>query len=212
MRGSCVLFALTVALLAAAHVDAQDEPPRIGPFVVDAHGTVPLFKTDAGIAASRGLSASELPGAGLGVNVAIHVYPLKWKAVTFGLGGELTLARAHQSPADPQAFSAVTETYKTVNAQLSLNFGTGNGWSYLSGGIGPAWWKIVPDGQPEGPADQDRLREVNYGGGARWFAKPHLAFSVDARWHQVDPGFAHGIFPASPRTTFLIVGAGVSIK
>jgi len=207
-----VVCALSIALVSASRVAAQDEPPRIGLFVVDALGTVPLFQTDGAIAQSRGLSATEMPGAGLGVNVGLHLYPLKWKAVTFGLGGQLTLGRSHQSPADPQSFRAVTETFKATTAQLSLNFGTGNGWSYLSGGLGPVWWKIVPDGQPEGPADQDRLREVNYGVGARWFAKPHLAFSVDVRWHQVDPGFAHGDFPPTPRTTFLILGAGVSIK
>jgi hypothetical protein len=99
-----------------------------------------------------------------------------------------------------------TETFKTFAPQLSLNFGTGHGWSYLSGGIGASIWSIVPDGQEPRPVDTDRIRTVNYGGGARWFAKPHLAFSFDVRFYQIDP------YVDSPRTTLLVIGAGISVK
>jgi hypothetical protein len=56
------------------------------------------------------------------------------------------------------------------------------------------------------------LKTINYGGGARWFAKKHLAFSFDVRFHAINPGTASGGFPPSPRTTFLVIGAGVSVK
>jgi hypothetical protein len=156
--------------------------------------------------------SSQLPGVGLGLDAGAHVYLLRWKAVTLGLGGQLTFARAHEAPPAALELHPVTERFTTISPQLSLNFGDGDGWSYLSGGIGPSWWSIVPDGGAKTPADADRLRAVNYGGGARWFTKPHLAFAFDVRFYQIDPGFAHGVLPASPRTTFLIMGAGVSVR
>jgi hypothetical protein len=106
----------------------------------------------------------------------------------------------------------VTETFTSFTPQLSLNFGTGHGWSYLSGGIGPARWSIVPDGAEPSPADEEQLRAINYGGGARWFARPRLAFTVDFRFHQIDPGTPVLGRAGSPRLTFIAIGAGVSLK
>jgi hypothetical protein len=146
------------------------------------------------------------------MDAGAHFYVFKWKAVTFGLGGQVTLARAHASPAEDTGLRPVTERFASITPQLSLNFGSGNGWSYLSAGIGGAKWKIVPDGAEEGPADQERLRTVNYGGGARWFIKHHLAFNVDVRFHQIDPGTPTLVYPGSPRTTFMIFSGGISVK
>ena len=36
-------------------------------------------------------------------------------------------------------------------------------------------------------ADQQRVETINYGGGARWFIKPRLAFSIDVRFYAVSP-------------------------
>jgi len=207
------MLAIAIALAFAPRAIAQDEPPpRIGLFVVDVRGTVPLFKTDAAIATSRDLMATELPHVGLGADAGLHVYPIKLKGITFGVGGQFTVARSHATPPAALALKSVTERFVALSGQLSLNFGAGDGWSYLSAGVGPSWWSIVPDGAAEKLADKDRLRTVNFGGGARWFAKPHLAFTFDVRFHQIDPGFPHGGLPGTPRTKFIIVGAGVSVK
>ena len=46
------------------------------------------------LADSRGLqSLAELPGAGLGVQIGVHIYPLHTRVVTVGLGGELAIGR-----------------------------------------------------------------------------------------------------------------------
>jgi hypothetical protein len=199
-----------------AAADAIDVPPRIGPFVIDLHGTIPFFPSDdAQLAASRGLVLGELPGSGFGADVGVHVYLLKWRAITFGLGGQAIAARSRNAVQDAGPLAPlrpVTERLVSASPQLSFNFGTGRGWSYLSGGIGRSVWSIHPDAEPEGPADQERLRTFNYGGGARWFAKKHLAFSVDARFYSIDPGTPIGARPGSPRTLLLAIGAGVSIK
>jgi hypothetical protein len=70
----------------------------------------------------------------------------------------------------------------------------------------------VPEGAVPGPADQERLKTVNYGGGARWFTKRRLAFTFDVRFYAIDPGTPQRGRAGSPRTTMLIVGAGISVK
>jgi hypothetical protein len=194
---------------------AQDEPPAIGPLAFDMRGTIPNFVNDPQLGESRGLSQAELPGRGLGIDAGVHVYLFRWKAITFGVGGQLTLARSHASPAPANGLAtgrAVTERFTSLVPQLSFNFGTGDGWSYVSGGIGKSIWSLVPDGQPSTAADQERLTTINYGGGARWFNKPHLAFTFDVRFHVVAPGTPQFGFPGSPRSTMLIIGAGISLK
>jgi hypothetical protein len=206
-------LALTGILLAAIPARAQEPPPPIPRVALDVHATVPHFSQDAALADSRGLSAGELPGVGLGAHMTVTVYPLKWRAITFGLGGELVTARAKYTPPEDTATTQpVTETFRSLGAQLSLNFGTGSGWSYLSGGIGRSNLSIVPEGREPLDTDNEVLKTINYGGGARWFAKPHLAFSFDVRFYALNPGTPSFGFPGSPRMRFLSIGAGVSLK
>jgi len=200
-----------MVLAVCPRASAQPVSPRIGPFVIDLRGTFPNFPTTAALAESRGIGATDLPGLGLGVNVGAHVYLLKWRAMTFGLGGELMTARAHSTPAIA-GFAPVTERFTSVAPQLSFNFGSSKGWSYLSGGIGPSTWSIVPEGSQPLPIDQERLKTINYGGGARWFAKRHLAFTFDVRFYAVNPGRPSFGFPGSPRTRLLVIGAGMSVR
>ena len=197
---------------------AQDPPPPIPWVVVDLHASVPRFPTDDPLLAeSRHMSLAELPGSGLGAQIALHVYPLRTRLVTVGLGGELAIGRARQTPlpgataagATPQRASE--ETITSLSPQLSLNFGNGSGWSYLSAGLGQTTWSLSTDDLGDYPPNHDRLKTLNYGGGARWFIKPHLAFSFDVRFYAINPGVAY-IFPATPRTSLLIIGAGVSVK
>jgi len=210
-----------VMLVIAAPAFAQDPPPRIGQFVLDLHATVPQFPSDsAQLADSRSMDIAELPGNGLGIQASAHVYLLKLKVITFGIGAEFAASRARKTP-EAGAVSTTTgkllrpseERFSTFSPQLSLNFGNGHGWSYLSGGIGISNWAVVPEGQEGFGADSESLRTINYGGGARWFAKSHLAFSLDVRFYGIAPGtpFLAGQL-GSPRTTLLVIGAGISLK
>lgn len=208
---------MTIAIvsLASARAAAQDPPPPIPRVVVDLRGSFPKFPRNSELADSRGLDLVELPGVGLGIDAGVHLSVLKWKAVTFGLGGLLTLGRSSSSGLNVEnqpVRRAVTERFTSLTPQLSLNFGTGDGWSYLSGGIGRSTWSVVPEGGLLQPIDEEGLRTINYGGGARWFIKRHIAFTFDVRFHDRDPGSPHDGRPGSPRTRLIIIGAGMSVK
>jgi hypothetical protein len=197
---------------------AQDPPPPIPWVVVDLHASVPKFPSDdPDLALSRGMNIAELPGRGLGGQVGLQVYPIKTRIVTIGLGGELAIARASQTPvagatgSDTKPLRSADERITSLSPQLSLNFGNGSGWSYLSAGLGQTTLYLAPDDLVDYPPNSDKLKTFNWGGGARWFIKPHLAFSFDVRFYNISPGFAY-IFPASPRMRLLVIGAGISMK
>ena len=198
---------------------AQDPPPPIPLFAFDLHATVPQFPSDDPLLAlSRGMNVAELPGSGLGVQLGVHMYPLRLRAVTFGVGGELAIGRARQAPStaattasNVTALRPTEERLTSLSPQLSLNFGNGSGWSYLSAGLGLSTWAIEPEGLTDYPPNSDRVKTVNFGGGGRWFIKPHLAFSFDVRFYAINPG-AVDLYPPTPRTRLLIIGAGISVK
>ena len=168
------------------------------------------------LADSRGvphLELAELPGWGFGAQAGAHLYLFTWKALTVGVGGEVMVARATSTPeSSPSTLRPVEERLVSASPQLSFNFGSGHGWSYLSAGIGRSQWSLHPTSESAGPADAEVLPTFNYGGGARWFIKPHLAFSFDVRVYEVQPGSPFGTNPGSPRARVLTIGAGVSVK
>lgn len=222
MRRAAIVWSFVLMILAASVARAQDPPPKIGPFVFDFHGIVPRFPANAKLAESRDVMLAELPGRGLGVQIGATVYPFRWRAVTFGVGGELAASRARTPAVRGQTATATTpaiaslrateEKFSSLSPQLSFNFGTGHGWSYVSGGLARATWSLVPADRAAFPSDAAKLKTINYGGGARWFMKPRLAFSFDVRFYAINPGAPYRGFPGSPRTRLMVIGAGVSVK
>jgi len=215
MNRVVVLLAAAAIGVSARPARAQDAPPPIGLFVVDLHGVVPRFGDDPALAESRGLTQPELPGSGLGITAGGEVYFAKFRSVTFGAGGDVMIGRSPIVSGQPDPsleLRAVTETLTSWLSELSLNFGNGNGWSYLSGGIGVSRWSIVPEGAAPLPIDNEWLKTINYGGGARWFPKKRLAFSLDVRFYEIAAGTAQLALPASPRTKLLVIGAGISVR
>ena len=214
LRQLHLVAAAALVLAAAAVAAAQAPPPPIRGFVVDVRGTLPFFPSNQQLADSRGLTLAELPGVGKGLDAGAHLYLKRWKSVTIGIGGQATFGRSTASgEADGQTIGRpVTERFTSIAPQISFNFGTGNGWSYVSGGIGTSTWSVIADGEKAVPADSQHLKTINYGGGARWFLGKHVAFHVDLRFYAVDPGAPDGPRPGGPRSTFLTLGSGVSIR
>ena len=212
MRPMVVAVSLLATLAASPNARAQDPPPRIGPIVLDLRGSI--INLPDSVAASRGLNPAEVPNRGLGLEAAFHTYVYKLAAVTFGLGGELLYNHAHGSPASTpdNTLHPVTSNLVSVAPQLSLNFGTGDGWSYISGGWGATRWSLVPDGASAQAADEAWVSTLDYGGGARWFMKPHLAFHFDVRFRSISAGAAGPTLPGTPRVNLFVIGVGASFK
>jgi len=94
----------------------------------------------------------------------------------------------------------VTTTARYVSPQVSVNFGTHDGWSYLSGGVDVGSVSSRSTGTAALSHDSGTKTGANFGGGARWFLGEHLGVGFDLRFHRL-PG-AHQ-FAAS---------AGVSVR
>jgi Outer membrane protein beta-barrel domain len=141
-------------------------PP--GPFyVLDLRGTT------SGIPASPGLYPGlgdevVVPARGFGFDVGGHVYLLNLGPARLGLGVNIIQVRGTATDANA--------TFRTVAPQLSFNFGTSDGWSYLSLGAGTARVNALETGSSSA---------INAGGGARWFVTRHIAVGFDIRLHRI---------------------------
>lgn len=224
MRRSIRAAMLAGALLLPSAAQAQPavEPAPflsepIAPFVVDARGVLARFKENPAIAGELGVDPADLPTRGLGLVVGGHLYPVRTRGFALGLGGELLL-RARGSRTVPPATATgpdgptVVTRMTALSPQISLNFGKRDGWSYLSGGLGWASFTSEFETRPlEDP--ETRPRTINYGGGARWFVAPHLAFSLDLRFYAIRPQEATARRPAAfPRMTVMVFSAGISAR
>jgi hypothetical protein len=212
------LLCVCVVVLGAADAAAQPSQP-VGPFVVDIRGSLARFKEDPAVASALAVEPSNLPTRGLGVTVGAHWYPLRRGRLSIGIGGELVMARDSRT-AEPDEdeedtptstpLPTVTTRFSSLSPQLSLNFGKRDGWSYLSGGIGLA--ALTPEKAGTAMPDGDRVRAIHYGGGARWFTGPHVAFTFDVRFYTVSAQAAQGTRPSFPRSKFTVFSAGVSLR
>ena len=193
-------------------VAAQPGEP-IGRFVVDLRGSFVPFGRNAEFAELRGFTGPETPGPGLGFEAGAHVYVFRWKAITFGVGGSVHSSLADQRPGERSPNPdgpAVRKRFTAVASQLSFNFGGRNGWSYISGGLGPSRL-LLHSLDSEAPMARSS-NTLNYGGGARWFNSEHLAFSLDLRFYAISPLPQMDDNPGSPRMTVIVLSIGASFK
>ena len=213
VRAAIVAGTATCLLLFASRATAQTVEP-IGRYVIDARGTLARFKGNAEIATPLGVEADDLPTRGLGLAVGAHLYPLRSRRLALGLGGEMLVARDSRSPEAtterPQP-PTITTRLSLMSPQISLNFGNRDGYSYVSGGIGLARLTSESDALTF-TADADRVRTTHYGGGARWFTGPHVAFTFDLRFYTINEQAAAGNRPAYPKTKMMVISAGASFR
>ncbi len=213
-RPAWITGAVVAALSAvpAAPVQAQEERP-IGRYVVDVRGALAIYGQDPVIAETRGVLATTLPSRGLGISIGGQVYPLRWKALTFGVGAELLSTSGETEAA--RASDGISETVRvefvSLTPQFSLNFGHRMGWSYLSGGMGSSRFSVLGDSIPEAEVEP-KPKTINYGGGGRWFTREHLAFTFDLRFYAMSPVSETAETPPTPRMTILVLSIGASFR
>jgi len=216
MHFACrALSAVSVCLLVLpAAASAQPAAPP-GPFVLDARGAFSSVGRSEELAAPRGLTAGELPKTVLGVDVGAHFYPIRRK-VTIGLGASLLMVGGTQTPGPP-AEGAVDAPItpgefrvRGIVPQLSLNFGSSRGWSYLGAGLGFSQLKA---GRAESDLEYSpQLLTLNVGGGARWFVSEHIAFTLDGRYYRLGGKELEAGYVGNPVVTMFVFSAGLAFK
>jgi len=184
-------FILTVfALVSEANAQSLNAGPP-GPFVLDLRGATTNLPGDEALFPDLPTDAT-IPARGFGGTAGGHVYPFSIGPGRLGLGVDVLFARGSTADAN----SSMT----SVDPQISLNFGTSNGWSTLSAGVGVT--RI--SGEPGGVSES--VRSINWGGGARWFMNPHLGVGFDIRIHHLAAG------DVLPKGTAVSIAAGLSLK
>jgi hypothetical protein len=204
---------VTLAAVTAAPAVAQTDK-RIPTFAVDGRVFSSGLKADATTAENLELALQDLPSRANGLVGGAHVYPLRWTNMALGVGAEFMVARGVKQPKDVQGQpigTRVESQIKSFSPSVSINFGHRNGWSYLSGGMGPLSY-ITFTGQ-QAPADSPpKKATINMGGGARWFFNRHLAFCFDVRFYLTRPEAIQGELPGRARQRLLVLSGGIAIK
>jgi hypothetical protein len=218
VRAGRVACAFALVVVAPAALFAQTDPGRIPIFAADVRLAIPRFKADPTVASGLSLDVTDLPTMGRGLVAGAHLYPLRAKAITFGIGAELLRSRARstQEPATEGGVAGPTvETRLSgIAPQVSLNFGHRDGWSYISGGLGPMSLTTALELDSTGVPGDDPASSttINYGGGARWFATRHLAVSLDLRFYAVPPRNATPTDRGYPRMTVMVFSGGLAFR
>jgi hypothetical protein len=214
LRRLVLAAAVASAFAPAARAQEREKEP-IGRFAADLRAALPRYPGDEATEDVLGVGEDDLPGRGFGISASVNVYPFRMGKVTLGLGGELLISRGRDTvpPATeggPEGPTVVTR-FSVISPQISLNFGSRRGFSYVSGGIGRARFTTELESSPVGEATGNP-RAINYGGGARWFAKEHLAFTFDLRWYRIDAQDASLNRPAYTGRRIMVASAGISVK
>lgn len=218
MRVMMIAIVMGLAgLLQTGAALAQQEDP-IAPFVIDVRGAF-MSLDAAGSAFPLGLDKALIPDRGLGLELGAHVYPLRGRVVSLGVGASLLFVRAKKAPKVPDDQEpdpddpTVRTRIKGFSPQVSLNFGSRRGYSYVSGGIGTMTRAIdAEEGvMLEEVTGDTRARTLNYGGGARWFVNARLAFSFDLRFYRVAAQDATASSVGLPQQRLFAGTLGISI-
>lgn len=209
--GLTITIVVLVTLTTAPAIAQEDEP--IGSYVVDLRGSRPFYGQSPVIASSHGIVTSTLPSRGQGLAIGAHWYPLKWRQIALGLGGEYmsTFGSTVSARVSDGLSDKVRIKFVSLAPQLSFNFGHRNGWSFLSGGISSTRFTVL--GEKIQTADiEPRPKTINYGGGARWFTNNHIAFTFDLRFYAMSPVKGNLKTPPTPRMTVVVLNIGVSFR
>jgi hypothetical protein len=206
--------ALTLAAVVDGSAAAAQTSSRPGPWALDLRAVSSPVPEDPAFYPRLHTSA-EIPTRGLGLEIGGHVYLLNLGASRLGVGASVFSVRSVTRPVAPTSSSgsggggATTATavqdlqidLRTIAPQISFNFGTRDGWSYLSAGAGRTDVVTKTAGAIVGRRQSERTNALNVGGGARWFLKSHLGVGFDIRLHMVSAGTAGPIEETPPPGT-----------
>jgi len=218
------LAGMILALVVSAPAWAQAPKENLPRFAIDLHagkvglptaaGWVPVVSAD-----------TPLPGRAWGLAGGANIYLAKVGVITLGAGLQLATGRGTggalsiTTGSGATAITFVTPIVRTqvtsVLPQISMNFGHKLGWSYLSAGYGRT--KVSSSSSAVGTVPGATVPEawnpaINFGGGAKWFMKPHLGASFDVRFTKLSSRGATATLTSAKRTQMVTMAVGVSIQ
>jgi hypothetical protein len=201
MRVAAAIVFLAAALTPAA-ASAQASSP--GPYVIDIRGAMSGAPGDVSFYPAVPV-AVRVPQRAFGFGLGGHVYAWRFGVAHLGFGVDMMRARGTAKTTASEIATSSTAgtveaagegplsaamTVTTIAPQVSFNFGARDGWSYLSAGYGAAATRaevnIPTSANGSGAASRHRrTAAANFGGGARWFLREHLAVGFDIRFHRL---------------------------
>jgi len=215
-----LLLALAAALLAAPAA-AQGVPQPPGPYVLDLRIVTSGVPQAAAFLPPVAADAP-VPTRGTGFEAGAHVYAGRLGPARLGFGVSLMKVRAKAMPIVPETTAPPPPTtpptpattgppgieidLRSLTPQISFNFGTREGWSYLSigGGLSEVVGKTV--NFIDVRRESGRVTILNAGGGARWFVTSHIAVGFDIRVHRLSRS------ETLPRSTLFSAAGGISLR
>ena len=214
---------MCLVLLATPAAAQTREPPPL--FAIDLHGASVGLPTAEGWIPVPVMGDTPLPGRGWGASGGATLHPFRLGIVTFGLGATISYGKGTgealtiTTGSGANAVTRVTPVMRTaalnVLPQVSFNFGHKLGWSYLSAGIGTTRITASMDASPTTPQvvlPVSWNSALNFGGGAKWFMKPHIGASFDVRFVKLGSRAATETLPAGKRTQMVTFSVGISIQ
>jgi hypothetical protein len=234
-HGAARVLVIIAGVLFGTPAFPQTPPDPPGPYVIDVRGAMSGLP---GTGFFPPIPADTfVPSRGFGADVGGHIYWRSLGAARLGFGLNVVWVRGTAStvpttPATPTPPSTTTPptvapvlpdvetSFVTVAPQISFNFGTAEGWSHLSAGLGRGWI----DTRATSPATASQaasldltrrsggVRSLNFGGGARWFLRGRLAVGFDVRFHRLAAGSGDATNPGTPGAMFLAATIGLSLR
>lgn len=209
-RTLCVAL---LTLLVSSRAQAQGlTPGPPGPHVIDVRGTT-LGVPQKSIFYPAIPATTVIPARGFGLQAGAHVLPLAWGPRRIGFGAHVFLSRATavtptstKTSTDPTTGKTITTpiegpdiavSTRLVMPEMTINFGTSRGWSYVGFGAGPI--RVRSEAAGVGVLTTTKV-SGSVAGGARWFITDHLGVGFDLR-----------LMTLSTRTIFG-ASAGLSFK
>jgi hypothetical protein len=230
VRGRLAFAAIWLVGISSPSMAQIPSPGAPGPYAVDLRVSTSAIPSDAAFLPPVP-SGTRVPTRGAGGEAGVHVYLFRLGPSRIGLGVAALRVRGGASPGATSSTSGGTVAAQTpdvdaaltvVAPQLSFNFGTSDGWSYLSAGVGRARATAVTSpvqavpggsaGTPGASANSGWISSTNVGGGARWFLRRHLAVTFDVRVHVIGRGASRADRPSTPRTTVTAASVGISVR
>jgi hypothetical protein len=223
-RASLMVAALLVAGPAAAQTPTPTptptpqpviEPLKVAPlplFVFDVRAGFASLGQDTTTATDLNVVAADMPGRAKTIVIGAHMYLFRRGGFKLGVGAEAIRSAASNRRLDStgsETGPVIQRRLEGASGQLSLNFGKGKGWSYLTVGAGPMKFETYLD---EAKPTRAGTTTLNYGGGARWSFTSHLALNVDIRLYLTRPAEPTFDAPSRARRRISLLSAGISLK